>query len=40
MICPFDRSKDELFDEKYKYMKENNVIILTSKDIDILKGKI
>lgn len=40
MICPFDRTKDSLFDAKYQCMKDNNVIILKESDILILKEKL
>ena len=40
MICPFDRTKDGLFEEKYKCMLENNVIILRGTDIKKLKSEI
>ena len=33
MICPYNHALDDKFNEKYKCMKNNNVIIITSNDI-------
>lgn len=33
MICPFDHSKDDLYNAKYKCMKKHNVIIVNNKKI-------
>lgn len=43
MICPYNHNKDDLFNEKYKCVLENNIKILTNKDIkpilDYIKEK-
>lgn len=33
MICPYDRSKDDLYEAKHQCMLANNVKILTYKDL-------
>lgn len=40
MVCPFDRSKDGLFDSKYKCMVENGVKLLRNCEINKLKNNI
>ena len=40
MVCPFDRSKDGLFDSKYKCMVENGVKLLKNCEINKLKNNI
>ena len=32
MINPYDRSQDVLYESKHQCMKDNNIIILKSKD--------
>ena len=32
MICPYDHSKDDLYEAKHQCMLKNSVIIVTSKE--------
>ena len=38
MICPYDRSKDMLYEMKHQCMLKNDVIILRNADIEKIKG--
>ena len=40
MICPFDRSKDELFEAKYQCMLHNSVIFIRNNEIEKIKNNI
>lgn len=33
MVCPYNHKLDDKFNEKYKCMKKNNIIIITSDGI-------
>lgn len=36
MICPYNRSQDELYEAKHQCMKDNGVIIITKRNINTL----
>ena len=40
MICPFDRSKDELFEAKHQCMLHNSVIFIRNNEIEKIKSNI
>ena len=40
MICPFDRSKDELFEAKHQCMLHNSVIFIRNNEIEKIKNNI